>query len=146
MKGNAIDRMKNPFFAGLIFRIEQMICLTDNEAKEQGIVLTDSQIRSTLVKARKLVEGGDPKLPDATEREQILAFLAMQIYHAPDGFVEQEMDMEEYARSPELEISDWVKAIVSVEASIKVRSSSLPGSRSYLDFVHGFIAEAKGNK
>ena len=63
MKNNPTDRMKDPFYAGLLFKIEQIICQVDDEAKRQGLELTDSQIRSALVKARKKVAGEDPDIP-----------------------------------------------------------------------------------
>ena len=89
MKNNPTDRMKDPFYAGLLFKIEQIICQVDDEAKRQGLELTDSQIRSALVKARKKVAGEDPDIPEATERDKILAMLIDGLFQAPDDIMEQ---------------------------------------------------------
>jgi len=75
MKDSPTDRMKDPFYARLLFKIEQMICVADAEAKSQGLELTDSQVRSALVKAQKKVAGGEPDIPNATERDRVLAML-----------------------------------------------------------------------
>ncbi len=52
-----------------------------------------------------------------------------------DGEVEEEP----------LPISDWVKALETVADSIKTRRSNVPGSRDYLDFLPGFIAQAQAS-
>lgn len=53
MKHNPTDRMKDPFYAQLIFQIENMICVADADAKSRGITFTDSQVRSAILKARR---------------------------------------------------------------------------------------------
>ena len=144
MKPNPTNRMKDPFFAGLMFQIEQMICLADTQARTSGCELTDSQVRSTMIKARKLVQGAEPNLPQATERDRILRGLAMSIYHAPDDLMEQSDDSGGGLTERPLEISDWLKAIDSVHHSIDTRRSDIPGSRDYLSFLQEFIAGAQG--
>jgi hypothetical protein len=143
MGRKALDRMRNPFYAGLMFRIEELIFMVDEEAAEQGIELTDSQIRSTLIKACKMVQGADPVLDPTSDREKILADLAMHIYHAPDHITEGTADSD--GERP-LEISHWVNALESVQASIDVRRSTLPGSRGYLRFLRDFMAQARGKR
>lgn len=41
------DKMKDPFYARLIFTIEQFIYEADQTAESVGVKLTDSQIQST---------------------------------------------------------------------------------------------------
>ena len=144
MKHNPIDRMKDPFYAGLLFKIEQMICLADDEAKSQGLELTDSQVRSALIKAKKKVEGGEPDIPDATERDRILALLIDGLFQAPDDILEQTPGADGRVQEEPLRISEWVKALETVEDSVKTRKSNIPGSRDYLNFVHRFIQQAEG--
>ncbi len=136
--------MKDAFFAGLMFQIEQMICMADTLARTSGCELTDSQVRSTIIKARKLVQGGQPNLPETTERDRILWGLAMGIYHAPDDLMEQSNDADGRLIESPLEISDWLKAIETVQHSIDTHRSDIPGSRNYLSFLQEFLAETQG--
>ncbi|MDD5261622.1 MAG: hypothetical protein PHD76_07200 [Methylacidiphilales bacterium] len=144
MKSNPTNRMKNAFFAGLMFHIEQMICAADTLAQTSGCELTDSQVRSTIIKARKLVQGAQPNLPEATERDRILTGLARSIYLAPDDIMEQSNDADGSLIESPLEISDWLKAIETVQHSIDTHRSDIPGSRNYLSFLQKFIAETQG--
>ncbi len=143
MKNNPTDRMKDPFYAGLLFKIEQIICQVDDEAKRQGLELTDSQIRSALVKARKKVAGEDPDIPEATERDKILAMLIDGLFQAPDDIMEQILGADGTMEEEPLRLSEWIKALETVEDSVKTRKSNIPGSRDYLNFVHRFIQQAK---
>ena len=144
MKHNPTDRLKDPFYAGLLFQIEQIICQADDAAKSQGLELTDSQVRSALIKAKKKVEGGDPDILEATERDRILAMLIDSLYQAPDDLIEQTTGEDGATHAQPLRISAWVKALEAVEDSVKTRKSSSPGSRNYLNFVQGFIRQANG--
>jgi hypothetical protein len=145
MKHNPTDRMKDPYYAGLLFTIEQMICLADDEAKAKGILLTDSQVRSAILKAQKLVQGGSPDIPDVKERDQILAGLIQAIYHAPDEMTKETVTEDGPINEP-LPIPDWFNALETVADSINTRRSNVPGSRDYLNFVHGFIGQARRMK
>jgi hypothetical protein len=145
MKQNPTDRMKDPYYAGLLFAIEQMICLADDEAKAEGMSLTDSQVRSAILKAQKLVQGGSPDIPETNERERVLAGLIHAIYHAPDEMIKDTVTADGPSNEP-LPLPDWINALETIADSIKTRRSTVPGSRDYLNFVHGFISEARGMK
>lgn len=138
--------MKDPFYAGLLFQIEQMICQADDEAMRMGLELTDSQVRSAIIKAQKKVQGEEPVIPETNERERILAALIDSVYQAPDELVERVTAEDGTEDEQPLEISHWVNALETVQDSIKTRNSGIPGSRNYLIFLHGFIAQAKGTK
>jgi len=146
MRSNPTDRMKDPFYAGLLFQIENIICQADDEAKTKGLQLTDSQVKSALIKTQKKLQGGEPDIPETNERERILAELVNCLIHAPDALMEQTTTGDGRAEEKPLNISDWVKALETVEDSVKTRKSHIPGSRDYLDFVHEFIGQAKGMK
>ena len=143
MKNNPTDRMKDPFYAGLLFKIEQMICMADDEAKRQGLELNDSQVRSALIKAKKKVEGGEPDIPEVTERDRVLAMLIDGLFQAPDDILEQTTGAGGTVQEEPLRISEWCKALETVEDSVKTRKSNIPGSRNYLNFVHRFIQQAE---
>ncbi len=137
--------MKDPYYTGLLFQIEQIICQADETAKGLGIQLTDSQIRSALIKTRKKAAGADPEIPLALERDRILAGLIDSLLQAPGQLGKRVVTAEGEVEKP-LPLADWTNALETVEDSIKTRKSNTPGSRHYLDFVHGFIAQAKRPK
>lgn len=143
MKNNPTDRMKDPYYAGLLFQIEQMICQADDDAKSKGLQLTDSQVRSAILKARRMVQGAEPHIPATNEREQILAELIDSIYQAPDHIMKGSMTDDGGMEEEPLPIPDWINALETVAESIKTRRSDVPGSRDYLTFLHGFIAQVR---
>ena len=59
-----------------------------------------------------------------------------------DPFYAQLMYVIEKVKKP-VSHADWNRAISAVEASLKVRRSTEPGSRSYLDYVRTFIGEGR---
>lgn len=70
MRDNPIDRMKDPFYASLMFQIEQIVCQADKEAKNKGIRLIDSQIKSALNKTRKTMRGEEPNISRTNDKEK----------------------------------------------------------------------------
>ena len=142
MKTNPTDRMKDPFFAQLLFQIETLICQADDDSKTRGMQLTDSQMRSTLIKTQKKLQGGEPEIAETTERDKILARLATLLLHAP--IVRAKQSAEQDDKGEQVRVTDWIKALETVEDSIQTRKSGLPGSRDYLDYIHDFIGQAKG--
>jgi len=46
-------------------------------------------------------------------------------------------------RREALKISDWIKALETVEDSVKTRRSAISGSRDYLNFVHVLLRKPK---
>lgn len=145
MKHNPTDRMQDPFYAGLIFQIESRICHADAQAKSGNIALTDSQVRSAILKARRMALGATPKISGSNERERILAALIDDINRAPQSFwVQTESETGATSEEP-LPMSYWADALETVAESIDTRRSDYPGSRDYLDFLHGFIERARSS-
>jgi hypothetical protein len=144
MKNNPTDRMKDPFYAGLLFQIENIICQADDDAKSKGLQLTDSQVRSSLIRTQKKLQGGDPEIPQTNAREKILADLIDSLCRAPEALREETSADDGALQGKPLDILDWVRALETVEDSVKTRKSNIPGSRDYLEFLHAFIREAKG--
>lgn len=138
------DRMRDPFYAGLLCQIEHIICQADGDAKSKGIRLTDSQIKSALNKTRKKLEGGAPEIPTGSEKDGIIAQLIDSLSLAHHDLMERQRDPNGTETDKPLDVTDWVRAIETVEDSVKTRKSHIPGSRDYLDFVRGFIEQAKG--
>ena len=144
MGKNPTDRMRDPFYAGLLFQIEHIICQADDEAKSKGIRLTDSQIKSALNKTRGKLEGGTPVIPTGSEKDKIIAQLIDSLCLAHHDLAERQQYPDGTETDKPLDVMDWIRAIETVEDSVKTRKSHIPGSRDYLDFVHGFIEQAKG--
>ncbi len=71
--------MKDPFFGYLMAVIEKEIAQADAETKERSRRFTDSQVRSTLVKAIKTARGGKPAIPAGSEHKKMLADLIPRI-------------------------------------------------------------------
>jgi len=133
--------MKDPFYAQVIFTIERMIYAADEAARIEGFQLTDSQIRSVLIKAEKLARGESPKLIATSPRDALLAELAQTVSHPPEGMMEETDKPDGTTEMQPLEISEWVKAIEAAQGSIEIRRSQTTGSRDYLDYLKEFIGQ-----
>ena len=146
MKTCPLDRMRDPFFAQLMFLIEDLVCTSDSEARGKEIVLKDSQILSALTKAHGLISGKQPQINDSTEGERILKnliFAIAQLTANPDSPVLE--PLEEGLLEP-VSKKDWRLTIEAVMESLSIRRSKVPGSREYLDFLKNFIGKAKACK
>jgi hypothetical protein len=133
---NTTDIMKDPFFAPILFEIERRILGSVRSAKADGIDMNDSQIRSTLNKARKTSEGGKPQIPDTSPRDKLLAALHTDLVKMRAGFMSED---SEGNREP-LPTKAWTLCIRTIEDSIQ-RYSTGPGSRGYQNFLESFIAK-----
>ncbi len=142
-KTNPTDRMKDPFYAGLLFQIEHIICQADEDAQAEGIRLTDSQIKSALIKTQKKMGGGDPTIPTGTPKDRILAELINSLCQAHHALMERTTGPGGHEIDKDLDEADWIRALETVEDSVETRRSDTPGSRNYLEFVHGFIDQTK---
>jgi hypothetical protein len=136
--------MKNPLYAKIMFAIEQIICLSDNEAEERGVTLTDSQVRSALIKARKRILGEDPTVPGETDRDQVLAGLITKVEDVTTNLVAEVELPDGTAEERPLDPTLWANSLEAVEDSIKTRRVGGSGSRAYLSFIHGFVRDAGG--
>jgi len=146
MKQNAHDRMKDPFFGYLMAVIEKEIAQADAEAKERSRQFTDSQVRSTLIKAIKTAKGEKPAIPAGSEHERLLADLIPRILRKREDILTRVVDEgdDEPAEDDEIpgepvQLSHWILAMETVVSSIKIRTQMTPGSRGYLDFIHDFV-------
>lgn len=136
------DLMKDPFSAGLMYVLESRICALDDRAREAGVILSDSQIQSILIKLEKSIRGKSPGIPRGSPRDQLLAEWIEETRTPPEELrMESIQESGEKVREP-IAIGDWVLAVMAVLESVKARRSPIPRSRAYLDFVHDIIARA----
>ena len=135
--------MKDPFYAQLLLQVENLICQADADAKSKGLQLSDSQVRSALVRTRKKLKGEKPLIPQTNEREIILAKLIDSLLLAREYIIRKSITADAQEISIPLSAADWSKALGTVEVSVMTRKSDTPGSRHYLDYVHEFVKKAK---
>lgn len=138
------DLMNDPFFAGILYAIESEIHDGDQQAAAKNIKLTDSNVRSLLIKAVHAAEGKPPRpvAESASPKDQALAELLDSLIAVreslrcettlPDGTTEDQA----------LSTADWTAALSAVKESCAIRTSNEPGSRGYLNFLRSFLAAA----
>jgi hypothetical protein len=137
-----LDLMKDPFYAQLMFVIESAICKADQAAQEKGMRLTDSNVKSALNKARRMMpERVIAPVESLETREDFVEELARSIAANREVLLEETEGAE--GEITEVSLVDWAKAISAVEASLKLRHRNEPGSRDYLDFVRRFVEEGR---
>jgi hypothetical protein len=137
-----LDLMRDPFYAQLMFVIECAICKADEAAQKKGVRLTDSNIKSALNKARRMMpEKVIAPVESLERREDFVEELARSIAANREVLLEETEGAE--GRIAGVSPGDWGKAISAVEASLKVRRRDEPGSRDYLDFVRRFVEEER---
>ncbi|RYD81929.1 MAG: hypothetical protein EOP84_10230 [Verrucomicrobiaceae bacterium] len=131
---NTTNLMNDPFYVPILFAIERRIGDADAEAKQEGISLTDSQVRSVLNRVRKSTNV--PDLTAGTRRDQILAKLQKDLGELGPSLYEESILGSQFP----LSTTDWHLSLRCVEDSIKLRSSG-SGSRQYLDYVGDFLMQ-----
>lgn len=138
------DAMRDPFYAPVIFAIESKIHEADRLAAARGIVLSDSAIRSLLVRAINEARGKPAKsAPGASAKDQLIGEIPAQLASVRAGFKIGQSSLD---GTPEdtvpLPVGDWILALEAVKNSCAIRTTGAPGSRGYLDYVGQFIQEA----
>lgn len=142
------DLMKDPFYAGILFAIESKIHEGDRLAASRGITLTDSNIRSLLIKT---IHAAGGKLPQsipasAGAKDQFLEEFLHQLIAAKNSVVEGQEMLDGTLEESPLPSTDWIKALEAAKESCAIRTGDEPGSRGYLDFLADFIPQADGRK
>ncbi len=139
------DLMKDSFYAGIIFEIEQKIVEVDQLARSEGVVFTDSQVISALTKVLGAAEGKPAKTGAiSNRRDELLAGLSEKLKEVRGKIFESEVDHEPKILKP-LDTADWVKALRCVIESARMRKGSTAGGRNYLDFLEPFLAQSRRN-
>ncbi len=141
------DLMTDSRFANHLFRIESVFAATDIHAAREGMVLSDSAIRSLLVKAINEAGGKGAKAPAGklSAKESLLAeALASLIGVRPllKNVVEKDGKLVETDEPISREI--WVGLLETLKLSVETRGDGLPGGRGYLEFLKEFVEQARG--
>lgn len=138
--------MRDPRYAGILFEIERKIHEADQLAATRGLTLTDSNVRSLLIRAINEAKGKTAKAAEAplSDKDRLLGEAQQQLAIVRQAIVEERDRPDgEIDRRP-LPASDWIAALEAIRDSCAVRTGREPGSRGYLEFLRGFIKDAAG--
>lgn len=136
------DYMRNPAYAVPINLIERCILAADAEAADQGITLTDSLVRSAMVRATNIVKGKPAKhgWDLKSPKEALQAGLEKRLLSLC-LFPGQPAPIEGTTPSSLISRGIWQDAMKAVKDSSTIHATSEPGSRSYLDFLRRFMRQ-----
>ena len=123
--------MRDPFYARIMLRIETHIHNADSQAKaESSVLLTDSNVKSSIRKALVFLNGKQPKMESGNAKDRCIGALATGLA----GMCEH-LEKEQVARK------DYTLALLAVEDSLKTRHDHYNQPRGYLDFLQTFIRD-----
>lgn len=141
MKSARKAAFNDPFSAQLCAVAEQLIWSADETAAANGITLTDSGVKSALIKAANLLRGRPPKNIGSTPKE---LFLANLTHHLAGMWrdVIPESQSAEGVTSPTTRVTpaEWLKTLTAIIQSIETRMTGEPGGRHYLTYLPEFFA------
>ncbi len=126
--------MDDPYFLNIIMRIESRITEADREARDAGIVLPkDSAVKSALRKTELALSGKPPVNPPKDPLEEWIANLSASL-------VGMAGDLEATAG---IRTADFLKTLSAARQSLDTRREMAGTPRGYLDFLEGFIEQAR---
>lgn len=139
------DAMRDPFLAPVLLRIETVLHETDREAQGHGLTLTDSAVRSVVVRAVNEARGKPAKVAAVSPKDRLLADAVARLAAMRTDLLVVEDgggQAERVETAAPLSVADWLLALDAVKQSCETRTTSEPGSRGYLDFLGGFLRDA----
>lgn len=138
--------MRDPAFSMVLFAIEEQITALDQEAERRGLRLTDSSIRSLLIRAINEAKGKALKTTASaiSEKDRLLAEGLAVIVAVREG-VSEEIEQPDgtWKRKP-ISTAPWIACLEAIKESCEIRTGREPGSRGYLDYAREFIKDAAG--
>ena len=138
--------MRDPRYAGILLEIERKLHEADHLAGVRGLTLTDSNIRSLLVRASNEAKGKTAKSAEAalSDKDRFLAEALLQLAAVRTVIVEERDGADGTVERRPLPAADWIAALEAIKDSCAVRTGREPGSRGYLEFLRGFMKDAAG--
>lgn len=138
--------MRDAQFAPVLLAIERKIHALDRAAAGANIALTDSPVRSALIKAMKRKRGESPAIPSESARDRLLAGLIADLEtmhaHGIRAYVPGAPGEAVKPLPGRLPTAKWCDALATIENSIRIRTGG-PGSRGYLDYLVEFLLEVE---
>jgi hypothetical protein len=125
------DLMRDPHFAGIMYRIEYCVHEFDRLAAQETDKpsLKDTEVKSALRKVIATLRNNPGRVPgpkDAVKVDLSEFLLIMQQELEAGGAVSR---------------GDFIKSLFAVEDSLKTRREMTGHSRGYLDFLKEFLAQ-----
>ena len=141
------DTMRDPRYSGILLEIERKLHEADRLASARGLTLTDSNIRSLLVRASNDAEGKAAKSAEnvASDKDRFLAEALQQLAAVRAAMVEEREQPDGSFTNHPIPAADWIASLEAIKDSCAVRTSREPGSRGYLEFLRGFMKDAAGS-
>jgi hypothetical protein len=138
--------MRDPRYAGILHAIERKLYEADRLAGARGLTLTDSNIRSLLVRAINQAKGKTAKDAEVarSDKDRFLAEALQQLVAVRAVIVEERDGPDGMVERCSLPAADWIAALEAIKDSCAVRTGRETGSRGYLKFLCGFLKDAAG--
>jgi hypothetical protein len=141
------DTMRDPFFSGILLEIERTLHQADRLSTARGLTLTDSNVRSLLVRAINEAKGKTAKSSAgavASAKDLFLAEALQQLALVRAAIVEAVAQDDGLVAHVPLPAADWIASLEAIKDSCAIRTGSEPGSRGYLEFLRSFITQTVG--
>jgi hypothetical protein len=141
------DTMRDPRYSLILLQIERTLHDTDKLAATRGVTLTDSNIRSLLVRAINEAKGKTVKSAETatSDKDRFLTEALHQLAAVRTAIVEERDRAGGSVERRPLPASDWIASLEAIKDSCAVRTGREPGSRGYLEFLRDFIKNAAGS-
>ena len=138
--------MRDPRYAGILLEIERKLHEADRLAVARGLTLTDSNIRSLLIRAINDAKGKATKSTEtaASDKDRFLADALQQLAAVRTAIVEEREHPDGSFKDHPMPAADWIASLEAIKDSCAVRTGREPGSRGYLEFLRGFMKDAAG--
>ncbi len=139
--------MRDPRFSGVLLEIEHKLHEADRLADVRGLTLTDSNIRSWLVRVINDAKGKAAKSVEAavSEKDRFLAEAQHPLAAARAASGEEQGQPDGTVQQRPLPTEDWIASLEAIKDSCVVRTGREPGSRGYLGFLRGFMRDEPGS-
>jgi hypothetical protein len=103
-------------------------------AAARGLTLTDSNVRSVLVRAVNEAKGKTAKSaePASSDKDRLLTEALHQLAAVRGAIVEEQDRPDGSLERRPLPAGDWIAALETIKDSCALRTGREPGSRGYL--------------
>lgn len=135
--------MRDPRYSGILLEIERKLHEADRLATARGLTLTDSSIRSLLVRAINDAKGKVAKSAEdaASDKDRLLAEALRQLAAVRAAIIEERDRPDGTIQQIPLPAADWIASLEAIKDSCAVHTGREPGSRGYLEFLRGFTRD-----
>jgi len=137
--------MRDPHYASILLEIERKLHAVDRLAVARGVTLTDSNIRSLLVRAINDAKGKTTKPAETapSDKDRLLTEALQELAKVRAAVIEEWEPDGSFERRP-LRAVAWIAELEAIKDSCAVRTGREPGSRGYLEFVRDFLKNSAG--